>query len=74
MTLWVDAPLSPAIACRVSEQFGFSAIHLRDMGMTRTKDRDIFRAARAEQAVILTKDFDFIELLAAHGPPPKVIG
>ena len=41
--------------------------------MGRTKDHAIFMAARAANAIVLTKDSDFIDLLADHGPPPKVI-
>ncbi|HEV3271566.1 MAG TPA: DUF5615 family PIN-like protein [Candidatus Methylacidiphilales bacterium] len=73
MTLWVDAHLSPAIARWISDNFPFQAIPLRDLGMRSTKDYAIFMAARSAQAVILTKDSDFIELLASQGAPPKVI-
>ena len=30
-------------------------------------------AARAADAVVITKDQDFVRLLERHGPPPKVI-
>jgi predicted nuclease of predicted toxin-antitoxin system len=73
MTLWVDAHLSPAIARWVSSEFAMEAIAVRELGMRSTKDYDIFVAAREAQAVILTKDSDFLDLLAVHGPPPKVI-
>ena len=41
--------------------------------MSRTKDYAIFMAARSANAIVLTKDFDFVDLLSKHGPPPKVI-
>ena len=41
--------------------------------MRDAKDLEIFRAARAANAIILTKDADFAYLLAQHGSPPKVI-
>lgn len=41
--------------------------------MGRTKDHAIFMAARAANAVVLTKDSDFVDLLAEQGAPPKVI-
>jgi predicted nuclease of predicted toxin-antitoxin system len=30
-------------------------------------------AARAEQAVVMSKDVDFVELLVRIGPPPQII-
>ena len=36
-------------------------------------DKDIFAAARAAQAVILTKDRDFVDMAMILGTPPQVI-
>ena len=36
-------------------------------------DREIFHAARAAGAVVMTKDSDFLRLLDQHGPPPQVL-
>jgi predicted nuclease of predicted toxin-antitoxin system len=36
-------------------------------------DAEIFRAARAAGAVVITKDSDFVRLLEQHGPPPQVL-
>ena len=36
-------------------------------------DPEIFTAARRANAVVMTKDADFVELLEQHGPPPQVI-
>lgn len=36
-------------------------------------DSEIFFAARRADAVMITKDQDFVHLLDRHGPPPKVI-
>lgn len=33
----------------------------------------IFTRARDAQAVVITKDRDFLELLERHGPPPQVV-
>lgn len=73
MTIWVDVHLSPAIARWISAHFPFQAVAVRDMDMGRAKDHAIFMAARLADAMVLTKDSDFIDLLADHGPPPKVI-
>ena len=37
------------------------------------KDREIFLAAREADAVVLTKDGDFVLLLEQLGPPPRVL-
>jgi predicted nuclease of predicted toxin-antitoxin system len=38
-----------------------------------TKDHEIFRLARVTSAVVLTKDRDFVELVAQQGAPPQVV-
>lgn len=73
MTLWVDAQLSPRIARWISAQFPITAAPLRDLGLRDASDRDIFAAARAARAIVLTKDVDFVRLLEQQGSPPKVL-
>ena len=73
MTIWLDAQLSPAIAAWISLQFDVSAVALRDLGLRDATDREIFFAARTSDAIVMTKDSDFVRLLEEHGPPPKVI-
>jgi predicted nuclease of predicted toxin-antitoxin system len=73
MTIWLDAQLSPAITTWISLQYGVTAIALRDVGLRDATDREIFFAARVADAVVMTKDRDFVSLLEKHGPPPKVI-
>jgi predicted nuclease of predicted toxin-antitoxin system len=70
---WVDAQLSPQLAPWLTTQFAVQAWSLGHLGMQRAKDREIFFAARAVDAVVLTKDVDFVRLLEAHGPPPRLI-
>jgi predicted nuclease of predicted toxin-antitoxin system len=43
---------------------GHEAVHLREEGMQRSPDADIFAKAGAENRVILTFDLDFGEILA----------
>jgi predicted nuclease of predicted toxin-antitoxin system len=43
---------------------GHDAIHLREQGLHRLPDADIFAKAIAEQRIILTFDLDFGEILA----------
>ena len=73
MIVWIDAQLSPALAPWIRETFGFDAYAVRDLGLRDAKDLEIFLAAREAQAIVLTKDSDFIDLLQRLGPPPLVI-
>lgn len=41
--------------------------------MRRANDIEIFQKARENNAVILTKDRDFVDLVNAHGPPLMVL-
>jgi predicted nuclease of predicted toxin-antitoxin system len=43
------------------------------LGLLHAPDVQMFMAARAAGAVILTKDRDFVRLLDEHGPPPQVL-
>ena len=57
----------------ISEEFGTEAHPVRDLGLRDAKDREIFLAARQAEAIILTKDSDFVFLLDQLGPPPQVL-
>ncbi|MEI7881002.1 MAG: DUF5615 family PIN-like protein [bacterium] len=73
MTIWVDAQLSPSLAEWITVNLKISAIAVRDLGLRDAADFEIFQAARKAAAIVMTKDADFLHLLAQHGPPPKVI-
>jgi predicted nuclease of predicted toxin-antitoxin system len=73
MTIWVDAQMSPAIAGWISGDFHVEAVAVRDLGLRDAEDQEIFRAAKQENAIVMTKDSDFVLLLDRFGPPPKVI-
>jgi predicted nuclease of predicted toxin-antitoxin system len=73
MTIWVDAHLSPAIATWITSTFETEAIALRDLGLRDAEDVDIFAAAQAQGAIVLTKDSDFVDLVERLGPPPQII-
>lgn len=73
MTVWIDAQLSPLLAPWLSEYFSITATPLRDLGLRDAGDLAIFHAARDSNAIVMTKDSDFIGLLERFGPPPKVI-
>ena len=73
MKLWLDAHLSPALAPWLRAQFGLDAHAVRDLGLRKALDREIFEAARLADAVIMTKDADFPALVELLGPPPRVL-
>jgi len=73
MTIWIDAQISPSIASWVSNTFGVHAVAVRDVGLREAKDQEIFQAARKDNAVVMTKDSDFVLLLERFGPPPQVV-
>ena len=69
MTVWLDAHLSPALASWLSATFGVAAVAVRDLGLRDALDPPIFAAANAAGAVVLTKDYDFAEMVTRLGPP-----
>jgi predicted nuclease of predicted toxin-antitoxin system len=73
MTVWLDAQLSPRLAGWLSESFPVTALPLRDLGLRDSSDEEIFKAARAAGAVVMTKDADFLKLIDRFGSPPQVI-
>ena len=73
MIIWLDAQLPPSAAAWITAMFGIEARAVRDLGLRDAKDQPIFQAARAADAVVMTKDSDFVEMLQRLGPPPKVL-
>lgn len=73
MTIWLDNHLSPSLASWIEASFGIPCQPIRDLGLARAADREIFAAARNEARVFMTKDRDFTELSARLGPPPAII-
>jgi predicted nuclease of predicted toxin-antitoxin system len=73
MTIWLDAQISPAIADWINAHFRLQAVAVRDLGLRDASDVRIFNEARSANAVVLTKDSDFVLLLERLGPPPQII-
>lgn len=71
--IWIDAQLPPSLANWITDQCNLPALPLRDLGLRDADDASIFDQARSAQAIVITKDSDFVALLQRHGPPPKVI-
>ncbi|ARA94135.1 hypothetical protein AWN76_013880 [Rhodothermaceae bacterium RA] len=74
MIRWIDAQLSPALAPWIGAHFReIEAFSVRYLGLQEAEDREIFEAARAAGAVVMTKDSGFVQMLEQYGAPPKVI-
>lgn len=73
MEIWLDAHLAPALAARLSEDLGPKFRAVRDLGLREASDQEIFQRARANRAVLFTKDADFADLVRRLGPPPQVV-
>lgn len=73
MKFWIDAQLSPALAPWITDTFAVKAFSVQRLGLRDASDETIFFAARAEKAIVITKDQDFVRLLERFGPPPQVI-
>lgn len=43
------------------------------MGLRDAEDEEIFRKAQKAEAIVITKDSDFVMLLDRFGAPPKII-
>ena len=71
--LIIDAQLSPALAIFMTETFGLDAFSLKFLEMQQATDEEIFIYAKERNAIVMTKDDDFLKLLDRLGSPPKVI-
>jgi predicted nuclease of predicted toxin-antitoxin system len=71
--IWVDAQLSPALAPWIEQEFGIVARSVKWLGLRDALDIEIFMAAREARAIVLSKDIDFVQLVAKHGPPPQIL-
>ena len=73
MKLWLDAQLSPRLAHWLADRFRLEVTCVRDVGLRDAGDEEIYLAAREANAVVMTKDHDFVVLLQRLGPPPRVL-
>lgn len=73
MKIWIDAQLPPTLANWLTDSFDLESTALRDLELRDAQDIEIFEAARAENAVIMTKDSDFVDLVCRLGAPPQIL-
>lgn len=73
MKFLVDMPLSPKTV-NFLKNIGYEAIRVSELGMAKSKDRDIFDYAKKHDMIILSADLDFGTILAfTHSIKPSVI-
>lgn len=72
MKLLLDQNLAPALARRLADVWPGSR-HVRDCGLERASDLEVWMYAIQEAFVIVSKDADFHQLSFLRGAPPKVI-
>jgi len=68
----IDAQLSPKLAQTLVE-WGYEAQHLEDVGLRHAKDGDIWNYAVSNQAVIVSKDEDFVDRFRRRGNGPAIV-
>lgn len=73
MKLWIDAQLPPALANWIAERFDVEASNLDAVGVRHARDAQIFAVLREAGNVIVSKDEDFVDMVARLGPPPQVL-
>lgn len=73
MIVWLDAQIPPTLAGWLNEHFDIEVHALRDLGLRDATDQVIFECAAKIDAVLVSKDADFVELVTRLGPPPKLL-
>ena len=72
MIFLVDAQLPPALCQWISGQ-GHHAIHVFDIGLGATADLVVWERARQENAIVVSKDEDFVDRwLLSEDPVPLI--
>ncbi len=72
MRFLVDAQLAPQLALTLVE-LGHQAEHVEDVGLRHAKDGDIWNYAASKQAVIVSKDEDFVDRFRRRGHDPVIV-
>jgi predicted nuclease of predicted toxin-antitoxin system len=69
----LDAQLPPSLAPWIKDSFDLECVSTRFINLENGSDRAIFLWAKSNNAIVMTKDIDFINLQIELGSPPKVI-
>ncbi|MEO6685467.1 MAG: DUF5615 family PIN-like protein [Dyadobacter sp.] len=69
----LDVHIPPSLAKWIIENFHVECNSARYLKLQQAEDKDIFMIARSKNAIVITKDEDFVSLLMRYGSPPKII-
>ena len=72
MKLLFDHNLAPKLVAQLADLYPGS-IHVRDVRLAEAGDEEIWRYAREQALVIISKDSDFRQRSFLQGPPPKIV-
>lgn len=72
MKLLIDQSLAHRVAAALADLFPGS-VHVRDVGLARAEDADVWLHARDHGFAIVSKGADFHQRAMLLGPPPKVV-
>lgn len=72
MNLLFDQNISPRILKILPKQFS-NCQQVRFVGLEDSSDFEIFQFARENDFAVVTFDSDFVDLIAMHGAPPKIV-
>lgn len=73
MKFWLNANLAPKIAKWLCQEFRIDCVALLELKEESLSDEEIFKRARTANAVVITKDYDFVNLVTTRGAPPQVV-
>ncbi len=71
--VWLDNQLPPLLARWLQTNFQVSVRPVRDIGLRHSTDLQIFEAAFAAGAVVMTKDADFQGLADERREGPQIV-
>lgn len=72
MRFLIDAQLPPKLA-RALTELDHQAEHLEDIGLRHAKDSEVWNYAMTHQAVIVSKDEDFVERFRRRGQGTVIV-
>jgi len=71
--IWTDTHISPTIAKWLNEQFNVVATSFYKLGFHTESDYNIFMKAKENNVIFITKDKDYVNLLATFKAPPYIM-
>ncbi len=72
MRFLFDQNLSRWLAQRLADIYPGS-VHVADIGLDQESDATVWEHARQGGFVLVSKDADFVDLVAQRGPPPALV-